>query len=78
VLAAVVVGQCAREQLAVALLAGRGGFGGPDGVQHGQVVGVGEGLLAGLGGRVLLAVTVQDGGQHSERLAGRSGRGGGG
>jgi TIR domain len=78
VLAAVVAGQCGGEQLAVALLAGRGGFGGPDRVQHGQVVGVGEGLLAGLGGRVLLAVAVQDGGQHGERLAGRGGRGGGG
>ena len=71
-------GQGGREQVAVALLAGRGGFGGPDRVQQGQVVGVGEGLLAGLGGRALLAVAVQDRGQHAQRLAGRSGRGGGG
>ena len=75
-LAVVVAGQCAGEQLAVPLLAGRGGFRGPDGVQHGQVVGVGQGLTAGLGGRVLLAVTVQDGSQHSQRLAGRGGQGG--
>ena len=75
---AVLRGQGGHEQVAVALLAGRGGFGGPDRVQHGQVVGVGEGLLAGLGGRVLLAVAVQDGGQHPQRLAGRSGRGAGG
>ena len=42
------------------------------------MVGVGEGLLAGLGGRALLAVAVQDGGQHPQRLAGASGRGVGG
>jgi hypothetical protein len=47
------------EQVPVALLAGGAGFGGPDRVQHGQVVGVGQGLLAGLGGRGLLAVAVQ-------------------
>ena len=69
-------GQGGGEQVAVALLAGGGGFGGPDRVQQGQVVGVGEGLLAGLGGRVLLAVAVQHAGQHPQRRAGRSGRGG--
>jgi len=72
---AVLRGQRGGEQAAVALLPGRGGFGGPDRVQQGQVVGVGEGLLAGLGGRVLLAVAVQDGGQHPQRFAGASGRG---
>ena len=39
-------------------LAGRGGLGGPDRVQDGQVIGVGQGLVAGLGGRVLLAIVV--------------------
>ena len=76
-LAAVSGRQGGHEQVAVSLLAGRGGLGGPDRVQHGQVVGVGEGLLAGLGGRALLAVAVQDGGQHAQRLAGRGGRGAG-
>jgi len=49
-LAVVAVWQGGREQVAVALLAGRGGLGGPDRVQHGQVVGVGESLLTNLGG----------------------------
>ena len=62
--------QGGHEQVLVPLLAGRGGLGGPDRVQHGQVVGVGESLLAGLGGGVLLAVAVQDGGQHAQRLTG--------
>jgi hypothetical protein len=47
--AAVLGRQGGQEQVAVAFLAGRGGFGGPDRVQHGQVVGIGESLLAGLG-----------------------------
>ena len=68
-LAAVFGGQGGQEQVAVALLAGGGGLGGPDGVQHGQVVGVGEGLVAGLGGRELLAVMVQDGCEHAQRRA---------
>ena len=68
--------QGGREQVAVVLFAGRGGLGGPDRVQHGQVIGVGEGLVAGLGGRVLLAVMVQHRGQHAERRGRRGGRGG--
>ena len=44
-------------------------------MQHGQVVGVGQGLLAGLGGRALLAVAVQDGGQDAQRRARRGGPG---
>jgi hypothetical protein len=44
-LAAVFGGKGGQEQVAVALLAGGGRLGGPDGVQQGQVVGVGEGLL---------------------------------
>ena len=40
------------------------------------MVGVGEGLLAGLGGRVLLAVAVQHAGQHAQRRAGGGGPGG--
>ena len=62
-LAAVFGGQGGQEQGAVALLAGGRSLGGPDRVQHGQVVGVGEGLAPGLGGRELLAVMVQDGGE---------------
>ena len=50
--------QGVHEQVAVVLFAGRGGLGGPDRVQYGQVIGVGEGLVAGLGGRALLAVMV--------------------
>ena len=75
-LAAVVGRQGGGEQVAVALLAGGGGLGGPDRVQHGQVVGVGQGLLAGLGGRVLLAVAIQHAGQHAQRRTGRGGPGG--
>ena len=41
------------------------------------MVRVGQGLVAGLGGRVLLAVAVQHPGQHGQRLA-RRGRGGSG
>ena len=70
-LAAVFGRQGGQEQVAVALLAGGGGLGGPDRVQHGQVVGVGQGLLAGLGGRELLAVAVQHAGQHAQRRARR-------
>jgi len=40
-----------------------------------QVVGVGQGLVAGPGGRELLAVTVQYGGQYAQRPARRGGRG---
>ena len=40
------------------------------------MVGVGQGLVAGLGGGVLLAVAVQDLGEHAERRVRRGGRGG--
>ena len=53
------------EQVPVALLAGRAGLGGPDGVQQGQVVGVGQGLAAGLGGGALLAVPFQHSSEHA-------------
>ena len=53
---------------AVGLVPDGGGLGGPDRVQDGQVVGVGQGLAAGLGGGVLLAVAVQHAAQHSERV----------
>ena len=76
--AAVAGRQVGQEQVPVALLAGRGGFGGPDGVQDGQVIGVGQGAVPVLGGGQELAVSVQDGGQHGQRVAGRGGRGGGG
>src|SRR5690349_6816245 len=58
-LAAVFGGQGGQEQVAVALLPSGRSLRGPDRVQQGQVVGVGEGLVAGLGGRELLAVVVQ-------------------
>jgi hypothetical protein len=70
--------QRAHQQVAVALVAGGGGLGGPDRVQDGQVVGVGQGLVAGLGGRALLAVAVQYPGQHGQRLPWRCGGGGSG
>ena len=65
-----------HEQVLVALLAGRGGLGGPDGVQDGQVIGVSQGAVPVLGGGQELAVSFQDGGQHGQRFAGRGGRGG--
>jgi hypothetical protein len=65
------VGQGGHEQVAVALLAGRGGLGSPDRMQDREVVGVSEGLVAGLGGRLLLAVMVQDRGEHAQRRARR-------
>jgi hypothetical protein len=66
--------QGVHQPVAVDLIPGRGGFGGPDRVQDGQVVGVGQGLVAGLVGGVLLAVAVQHAGQHGDRVR----RGGGG
>jgi hypothetical protein len=68
--------QGVHEQVAVVLVAGRGGLGGPDRVQDREVVGVGQGLVAGLGGRELLAVAVEHGGQHAERRGRLGGRGG--
>ena len=65
--------QAGHEQVVVALLAGGGGLGGPDRVQDRQVVGVGQGLVAGLGGGQQLAVTVQHAGQHGERVLGSGG-----
>ncbi len=68
--------QAGQEQVPVALLAGGGGFGGPDGVQDGQVIGVGQGAAPVLGGGAELAVSFQDGAEHGQRFAGRGGRGG--
>jgi hypothetical protein len=51
--------QGVHEQGMVSLVPDGADLGGPDRVQDGQVVGVGQGLVAGLGGRVLLAVAVQ-------------------
>ena len=62
----------------VLLLAGGRGFGGPDGVQDGQVIGVGQSTVPVLGGGQELAVSFQDGGEHGQRFAGRGGWGGGG
>ena len=68
--------QRGREQVPVSLLAGGGCFGGPDRVQEGQVVSVGQGLVAGLGGGELLAVVVQHRGEHAQRRVRGGGRGG--
>src|SRR5262249_61917253 len=57
--------QGSHEQVVVALVPGRGGLGGPDRVQQSQVIGVGQGLVAGLGGREQLAVVA-----HVERRLG--------
>jgi hypothetical protein len=46
---------------------GGDGLGGPNRVQAGQVVGVGQGLVPFLGGRELLAVAAQDLGEHAQR-----------
>ena len=69
--------QGAHEQVPVVLLAECGGLGGPDRVQDGQVIGVCQGMLPGLGRGGLLAVSVQHAGQHRERVAGLGRRGGG-
>jgi hypothetical protein len=55
------------------MLAGGRGLGRPDGVQDREVVGVGEGAVPVLSGGQELAVAVQDGGQHGQRLARRGG-----
>ena len=62
-----------QQQVPVALLAGGAGFGGPDGVQDGQVVGVGQRLLPGLGRGQLLPVPLQHIGQHGQRVPGAGG-----
>ena len=74
-LTAVAGRQDAHQQVPVLLVAGWGGLGGPDRVQDGQVVCVGQGLVAGLGGRALLAVAVQHAGQRCARRGGPGGRG---
>ena len=68
-LAAVPGRQRGRDELAVAVVAGVAGFGGPDRVQDGEVVGVGQVAAPGLGGRQFGAVAAQDVGQHGDRLA---------
>jgi len=55
--------------LVIAIVAGVAGFGGPDRVQDGQMVGVGQVAAPGLGGREFGAVPAQDIGQHRGRLA---------
>ena len=67
-LAAVAGREGVHEQVLVPLVAGRGGLGGPDRVQQGQVVRVGQGLVPDLGGGQQLAVTLQHAGQHGEGL----------
>ena len=65
--------QAGRHHVFVPLLAVGRGLGRPDGVQDREVVGVGEGAVPVLGGGHELPVTVQDGGQHGQRLARRGG-----
>jgi hypothetical protein len=58
-----------RDQVTVPVMAGGLGFGGPDGVQAGEVVGVGQVALPDRGGGLLGAVAAQDVGQRGDRLA---------
>jgi hypothetical protein len=74
--AAVAKGQVGQQQIPVPLLAGGRGFGGPDGIQDCQMIGVGQGAVPVLGGGQELAISVQDSGQHGQRVAGRGGGGG--
>ena len=62
-------GSAAMHQLPVPVVAGAAGLGGPDRVQDGQVVGVGQVPPPGLGGGQLGAVAAQDVGEHGDRLA---------
>jgi hypothetical protein len=68
-LAAVPGRERGRDELAVAVAPRVAGFGGPDHVQDGQVVGVGQVAAPGLGRREFGAVAAQDVGQHGDRLA---------
>jgi len=61
--------QGVHKQVVVVLVAGGGGLGSLDRVQDGQVVDVGQGLAAGLGGGLLLTVAVQHAGQHGQYLS---------
>jgi len=56
------------DQVAVAVVAGGGGFGGPDGVQGSEVVGVGQVALPDRGGGLFGAVAAEDVGEHGDRL----------
>jgi hypothetical protein len=60
--------QGGHEQVVVALIPGRSSFGRPDRVQQRQMGRIGQGLVAGLGGREQLAVAVQHPGQHGQRI----------
>ena len=62
-----------QQQVPVALLTGGAGFGIPDRVQDGQVVGVGHSLLPGLGRGQLLPVPLQHVSQDSQRVPGAGG-----
>ena len=57
-----------RDELAVAVVAGGLGFGGPDRVQDGEVVGAGQVTLPDHGGGQLGAVAAQDVREHGDRL----------
>ena len=62
-------GSAAGDQVAVAVVTGGLGFGGPDRVQGGEVVGVGQVALPGHGGGLFGAVAVEDVGEHGDGLA---------
>jgi hypothetical protein len=58
-----------RDELAVPVVVGGLGFGGPDGVQGSEVVGVGQVVLPDHGGGLFGAVAAEDVGEHGDRLA---------
>jgi len=60
--------QRGHHELAVTVVAGGLGFGGPDRLQDGEVVGVGQVAAPGLGSRHFGAVAAQDVGEHGDRL----------
>ena len=68
-LAAVTGWECGRDQVAVAVVAGGMGFCGPDGVQRGEVFGVGQVAAPDRRRRQFGAVAGEDVGKHGDRLA---------
>ena len=61
--------QRGHDQLPILVVPGGFSFGGPDGVEGGQVVGVGQVSLPGRGGGLFGAVAAEDVGEHGDRLA---------
>jgi hypothetical protein len=63
-----IASRCGSAQVGNACPRASGGFRSPDGVQEGQVVGIGQGLPKGPGRRQLLAVAAQYLGEHLESV----------